>query len=145
MHDPAPHEPALETVDGIPVVRLDATLPLFAQAVDRVADVVLRMVAEGQPQLLVDVGEVAFEAPSLVDRLCMVRRWAEAGGGRLRIAMVARPEFIDPDRFGVVAAANFGLAGQVFEREADALAWLRAEREADLRRDAFPPAADAGD
>jgi hypothetical protein len=34
----------------------------------------------------------------------------------------------------VVAASNFGLASQVFEQESDALAWLRAEREADRRR-----------
>lgn len=147
MPDPADHEYPLETVDGVPVVRLGATTPLFAQAVERVAAAVRRMVAEGQPHLLVDVGNVAFDAPSLVDRLCMVRQWAEVAGGRLRIAMVARPEFIDPNRFGVVAAANFGLSGQVFEREADAIAWLRAEHEADLRRGTFPPAAgaDAGD
>ncbi len=42
------------------------------------------------------------------------------------VALVARPDFIDAERFGVVAAANFGLTGQVFEGEDEARGWLRA-------------------
>jgi hypothetical protein len=54
------------------------------------------------------------------------------------MVVVARPEFIDPERFGVVAAANFGLTVQVFEREEDAFAWLRAEWAAELERRGRP-------
>lgn len=39
--------------------------------------------------------------------------------------MVVPPEFVDPEKFAVVAAANFGLAANVFNNEADALAWFR--------------------
>ncbi len=124
----------LEFVDDVPVARLAEAHTVFEHAVDQIAGVIRRAVAEGRPHLLLDVGGIAFDAPTLVNRLRMVRRWADAADGRLRIAMVARPEFIDSERFGVVAAGNCGLAGQVFEREEDAFAWLREERAADLRR-----------
>jgi hypothetical protein len=138
-----PESPAdalqLETVDGVTVVRLAATHRVFAEAVALFTAVIRRMVAEGQPHLLLDVVHAGFAPPDMLERLAMVREWAQAADGRLRIAMVARPEYIDPERFGIVAAGNFGLAGQVFEREADAIAWLHDERAAELRRKALLP------
>ena len=135
MPDPAlDNLPLLEMVDGVPVVRLMATQRLLDQAIDAATVVIRRMAAEGQPHLLLDARDASFDAPSLVDRLRMVRQWAEAAGGRVRIAVVAPPEFIDPERFGVVAAGKFGLAGQVFDGEAEAVAWLHEERPAELRR-----------
>ena len=122
----------LDFVDDIPVARL-APLHRVQRAAALVSDAIRRTVAQGHPHLLVDAGDVSFDPPSLAVRLSMVRAWAEAADGRLRIAVVVRPDCIDPDRFGVVAAGNFGLAGQVFDREADAIAWLRAELEADRR------------
>jgi len=132
----------LELMDDVPVARLQSAQRIFDRAVERVAQVIREMVAKGQPHLLLDVRDAAFGSPSVVDRLRMVRQWAEAADGRLRIVVVARPEFIDPERFGVVVAANFGLTVQVFEREEDAFAWLRAERVAELSRRASLPAAD---
>jgi len=129
----------LEIVDGVPVARLTDTHGAFEPAVDLVAGVIRRMVAEGHPHLLLDVADAGFAAPALVDRLRMVRQWADAADGRLRIAVVAPASFIDHDRFGVVAAGNFGLAAQVFDREADAVAWLLAERADELRRNAALP------
>jgi hypothetical protein len=129
----------VETVDGVPVARLAATHRVFAQAVESITAVIRRVVAEGRPHLLLDISQVGFAPPGTIDRLCMVREWAEAADGRLRIAMVARPEFIDPERFGVVAAGNFGLSGQVFEHEAEAIAWLHDERAAEVRRKALLP------
>lgn len=129
----------LEMLDDLPVARLAATHGIFEHAVDLISDVIRRAVAESRPHLLLDVGDASFAPPSTVERLRMVREWAAAADGRLRIAMVARPEFIDPERFGVVAAGNFGLAGQVFEREAEAIAWLHDERAAEVRRTAPPP------
>lgn len=134
MTDPVlDNAPSLEMVDGVPVVRLVPTQRLLDHAIDAATGVIRRMVAEGQPHLLVDARAASFDAPSLVDRLRMVRQWAEAAGGRVRIAVVAPPEFIDPERFGVVAAGKFGLAGQVFEDQAEAIAWLHEERLAELR------------
>lgn len=44
--------------------------------------------------------------------------------GHVAIAMVVPPAFIDPERFGVVAAGNFGMHGNVFSNESEAQAWL---------------------
>ena len=131
----------LEIMDDVPVARLLSTQRVFDRAVERVAEFIRETVAKGQPHLLLDVRDAAFPSPSVVDRMRMVRLWADAADGRLRMVVVARPEFIDPERFGVVAAANFGLTVQVFEREQDAFAWLRAERAAELERRGRPPRA----
>lgn len=128
----------LELIDDVPVARLQSTQRVFDRAVERIAQLIRETVAKGQPHLLLDVRDAAFHSPSLVDRQRMVRQWADAADGRLRIVVVARPEFIDPERFGVTVAANFGLTVQVFEREEDAVAWLRTERAAELGRGLSP-------
>lgn len=128
-------------IDGIPVMRLGAVHGL-ERTVELVGGAIRQTLEQGQPHLLVDASTVRFAPPSLSARHRIVRQWAEAANGRLRLAVVVRPDCIDPEHFGVVAAGNFGLAGHVFEREADALAWLHAEHEADLRAaelDAGPP------
>jgi hypothetical protein len=40
------------------------------------------------------------------------------------MAMVVRPEMMDPDKFEVTVATNRGLIGNVFDSEKEALAWL---------------------
>ena len=130
-----PHDSLrLEFTDDVPVARLLCTQPLFDRAIEHAAELIRETVANGHPHLLLDVRDAAFPSPSVVDRMRMVRLWADAADGRLRMVVVARPEFIDPERFGVVAAANFGLTVQVFECEEDAFAWLRAEWAAELER-----------
>jgi hypothetical protein len=39
--------------------------------------------------------------------------------------MVARPEMIDPEKFGVTVGRNNGLVCDVFPSEPEAEAWLR--------------------
>jgi hypothetical protein len=119
-------------VDDIPVVRFGPVHGLD-QTVELVVAAIRHALTQGQPHLLVDAAAVVFAPPSLAVRHRIVRQWAEAANGRLRLAVVVRPDCIDPEHFGVVAAANFGLAGQVFDQEPDALAWLHAELDADLR------------
>lgn len=130
----------LEWLEDVPVARLADTHRVFEEAVDLFTEAVRVALEDGQPHLLMDTRDAAFPSPSLAGRLHMVRQWAEAADGRLRIAMVAPASFIDPERFGVVAAANFGLVVQVFVEPADAIAWLREEREAELRRRDLPQA-----
>jgi len=80
----------------------------------------------GLRKMLVDTtGLDGFEPPSVPARHELARLWAGAAGGVLRIAFVARPEMIDPQKFGVIVAKNFGADVDVFASEADALAWLR--------------------
>jgi hypothetical protein len=133
----------LGRVEEVPALRLLPTADDFDAALDAVAGAIRGAVAQGHPHLLIEALDVAFGPPELLDRLRMARAWAEAADGRLRVAMVVRPEFIDPERFTVVAASNFGLASQVFEQESDALAWLRAELDADRQRASSMPNLDA--
>lgn len=74
--------------------------------------------------LVVTSDLTGFEPPSIFDRYDFVRKWARVAGGAVRVAMVARPEMIDPRKFGVTVAANHGLIADVFESEDEALAWL---------------------
>jgi hypothetical protein len=51
-------------------------------------------------------------------------KWAESAGSALQVAMVARAEFIDPEKIGVLMAQNRGASGDVFTSEVAAIAWL---------------------
>ena len=80
----------------------------------------------GLRMLLVDLtGLDGFESPSVPARHQLAREWAEAAGGAMRIAFIAKAEMIDPQKFGVVVGRNFGAETDVFTSETDALAWLR--------------------
>ncbi len=76
-------------------------------------------------KLLINISNLTgFESPSIARRYFFVHDWARAAGGHVRVAFVARPEMIDPRKFGVTVAANFGLVGNVFTTEEEALIWL---------------------
>lgn len=75
--------------------------------------------------LVITTGLAGFDSPSIIERYTFVSEWARASNGVVRVAMVARPEMIDPDKFGVTVAANRGLVGDVFTKEEEALAWLQ--------------------
>ena len=80
--------------------------------------------------LLVDTTTLTgFPAPDTLQRFLAAVGWAEEAGGRLRLAMVARAEMIDPCKFGVTVAANRGLVSNIFTTEAEARAWLDARRD----------------
>jgi hypothetical protein len=85
------------------------------------------------PRLLIDVTSLAqFSIPTLVDRYLMVEEWAREARGVVIVAMVALPEHIHPEKFGVKAAADSGLRGNVFTSEREALEWLLAESQSDV-------------
>ena len=131
------HSPQGGGRDAFPVLRLSGEVG-FEQAIALVADAIRRAAASGERILLVDARTVGFPAPSIAERHRFLRGWAEVSNGKVRIALIARPAFIDPDRFGVVAAANFGLVAEVFDCEIEACAWLR-----DLMAPADAPAVQA--
>ena len=132
-------ENGLSEQDGVPVVRLADKDLSFEAAVDLVTSCIAQLVARGQPHLLLDVRGVGFPSPTLGERLDMVRRWAKAADGRLRVALVMPVHFFDAENIGVISAGNLGLAGQVFLDEGEAMRWLQDERAADLRRTEWPP------
>lgn len=79
----------------------------------------------GVRKLLVDIRELdGFDPPSIGSRFWLIRKWAATVSGAFRIAMVARPEMIDPHKFGVTVARNRGLICQIFPSVPKAAAWL---------------------
>lgn len=82
-------------------------------------------------KLLVDAtGLDGVPVPTLVDRFLMVEEWAQEAEGLVVGALVVHAEYIHPEKFGVRAAADFGLEINVFTSEDEAFAWLSHPREA---------------
>jgi hypothetical protein len=122
----APGEPSIhfEWINDIPVFRPVATLSL-KDAVQLVTSVLKAARAQGFAKLLMSLqGLDGFASPSTADRFFMVHEWAAVAAGHIRVAMVLRPEYIDPERFGITVATNLGLDADVFVSEQEALAWL---------------------
>ena len=83
--------------------------------------------AQGIKELLVNAtGLTGFPSPTLSERYFIVENWARVVRGSVRVAMVLRPEYIDPQKFGVTVAFNRRFIADVFELEEPALAWLGA-------------------
>ena len=81
--------------------------------------------AHGIKELLVNAtGLTGFPPPTLGERYFIVENWARVARGAVRVAMVLRPEYIDPQKFGVTVALNRRFIADVFELEEPALAWL---------------------
>ena len=101
-------------------VSLDQAVQMVSSAITFARDQNIRRL------LVVTSALSGFEAPSTVTRFEFVQKWACASGGVVRVALVARPEMIDPQRFGITVAANRGLIGNVFVSEPEAMAWLQS-------------------
>jgi hypothetical protein len=69
------------------------------------------------------LNHTGYEPPSLTARYFFVHSWARDARD-LRMALVTRPERIDPEKFGRIVAANLGCIIEVFTSEEDALNWL---------------------
>lgn len=115
---------SLEAIDGIGHFRLSGAWR-FPQAVQAIGAAIAKADRLGLSRMLIVTTEATgFDPPSMADRHAMVREWSQASMGHVAIAMVVPPAFIDPERFGVVAAGNFGMHGNVFSNESEAQAWL---------------------
>ena len=116
----------MESLDGIGIFRVTRTARL-EQAVDSVSVAVAEARAAGLDRLMVVVPDAGLDKPSPAEHVAMVRAWAGLAGGRLRLAFVSPAALLDPQRLGVVAARGFGLVGETFLSEDEALAWLRED------------------
>lgn len=113
-----------EVVDGRGFFRPVGSMSLEAAA-ELVTVALAHARAHGIKELLVNAtGLTGFPSPSLSERYFIVESWARAARGAVRVAMVLRPEYIDPQKFGVTVAFNRRLIVDVFELEGPALAWL---------------------
>ena len=80
-------------------------------------------------KLLVVTSELTgFRPPLIADRYFFIKEWAEASGHIVRAALVARPEMIDCQKFGVIVAANNGFIADIFSSDDEALAWLQGAK-----------------
>ena len=75
--------------------------------------------------------KLLVNATRLSHRPLMTADWFQWGSGlavlwdrNIRLAMVARTDQIDPDRFGALVAQNRGLHYGLFTNEEEALGWL---------------------
>ena len=76
-------------------------------------------------RLLVNAtGLTRVPIPSLVDRFLMIEEWAQEAKGIVLVVLVVHAEYIHPEKFGVRAAADFGLVADIFISETDAFKWL---------------------
>jgi hypothetical protein len=97
----------------------------FEQAVEMVVAAMAHARTLELTGLMVNArGLTGMTPPSIFARHAFALKWAESAGSRLHVALVARPEFIDPEKIGVLMAQNRGVSGDVFTTEAQALAWL---------------------
>jgi hypothetical protein len=67
---------------------------------------------------------VGVPVPSLVDRFLMVEEWAQEAKSMVVVVLVVHAEYIHPEKFGIMVAADFGLTLDVYSSETDALKWL---------------------
>jgi len=114
-------------VDGIAVFRPVGRRTL-QQGIVLLRDAIARANAQRIDKLMLVITEVTgYEVPSLAMRSSMVRQWADAAGGRVCVAVVCRPEYIDPQKFGIKVATSLGMVADVFESEGEAADWLRGQ------------------
>jgi hypothetical protein len=110
--------------DGYAVFR-----PTGQISIEGAVDLVTRAIAFARERkiqkLLINISNLTgFESPSVARRYFFVHDWARAAAGVVCVALVTGPEMVDRKKFGVTVAANFGLAGDVFTTEEEALIWL---------------------
>ena len=97
----------------------------MAEAATKVIEVIAFARKGGVRNLLIDTtGWTGHESPDPVERSQFAQAFAAAAHSAVKLAMVVRPEMMDPNKIEVTAAKNRGLVGNVFDSEKDALAWL---------------------
>lgn len=81
--------------------------------------------ARGRKEVLLNLSGISgFDSPDADFRRWAVKRWAQAANGEVRVALVLKPEYICPERTGMVTAAQEGLHAHVCADEREALEWL---------------------
>ncbi|HVE38791.1 MAG TPA: hypothetical protein VNM14_02815 [Planctomycetota bacterium] len=89
----------------------------------------------GCPLLLIDLRALKNNEISTFERFKIGLGAASLAGGVQRMATLARPDQIDPQRFGETVARNRGLNTRIFGEQEKALAWLlQPEGKEDLPR-----------
>lgn len=115
----------LDVVDGVATYRPRGDYSLV-EAVELVSNAIACCRDGGVAKLLIDGTEVTgVSIPTLVDRFLMIEEWAQESGGTVVVVLVALPEYIHPEKFGVKVAAHLGLVCDVYTSEEAAWKWLQ--------------------
>lgn len=109
------------------------------RGVQRIKDVIAQARDAGVDKLLVDITGIDIGPPNVGERHWLMTEWASVGRGAVKVAIVIRPEFSDPQDFGTVVARNHGLNLRGFTDEARARQWLAGQIVADSPKE-VPPA-----
>ena len=111
-------------MDGYCCFRLSGhgSLP---EAANKVIEAITFSRQEGVRRLLIDTTKwTGHDSPTTTERFQFAEAFTAAAGTALKLAMVVRPELMDPKKFEVTVARNRGLLGNVFDSEKQALDWL---------------------
>ena len=113
-----------EVMEGYCCYRLSGQGPL-AEAAGKVIQAIDYSREQKMRNLLIDTTNwTGHKSPDTMERYNVAQAFAYAARSAVKLAMVVRPEMMDPDKFEVTVARNRGLVGNVFNSEKDALAWL---------------------
>jgi hypothetical protein len=82
----------------------------LGEAVELVASAITFARAQQIRKLLVvTLGLTGYAPPAISARYLLMKKWSAAGGASVQVAIVTKPEMVDPQKFGVTVAANHGL------------------------------------
>lgn len=99
----------------------------FESAVDMCNEAIRRARELGLSDIVVNsLGLTGFGPPGVFARYSMATKFVESAGSSLRVAIVTRPEIIDPQKIAMLMMQNRGVTGEVFTNEPEALQWLDA-------------------
>ena len=114
----------IETLNGYAICRLCAVVS-FQDGVELLAQAIELAVKNKVTKLLLDTRSLTgFPPPDTFDRYVLGQRCAESSGGVIKVALLAREELLDPERFGLTVARNRGAHVEAFAIEEDAVKWL---------------------
>ena len=113
-----------EILEGYSRYRLSGHGSLVAAA-NKVTEVITFAQKQGVRKLLIDTTKwTGHGNPDTLERYTWAAEFAKAAASAVKVAMIVRPELMDPEKFEVTVASNRGLIGNVFDSEKEALAWL---------------------
>jgi [ribosomal protein S18]-alanine N-acetyltransferase len=122
--DPMTTPLKIERSEGIGVYRLEGAMPLEQAITQGTAAIALARAQQLNRLLILAQGLELAATPTVLERYRIGERCAAAAGGAMHVAVVARAEMIDPQKFAVTVASNRGAKANVFDSEPAARAWL---------------------
>jgi hypothetical protein len=113
-----------EIADGYAAFRPVGTVTI-AQGIEILCKAVAFARENKLQNLLLDTrGLTGFDPPEIFERYRLAERLASEGKSAVKVVVLAQPEMIHPEKFGMIVARNRGLLANVFATEAESLAWL---------------------